>query len=98
MADTLRIETGEIRLQINGEDIGFPLFTGDVVNAAPGATVLTIQPGAVTAADCEKEAYVRAIVGQGATPTMCLRDGEMGAEAGLGEIADGERRIIVCRR
>ena len=53
---------------------------------------------AITAADCEREATSRAIVGQGATPAGCLLDGQQGAAA-FGMIAgEGERVVITCRR
>jgi hypothetical protein len=53
----------------------------------------------IHAADCEREASVRAIVGQGVTPTGCLMDGAAGAAAN-GALAHGpgERVVIACRR
>ena len=52
----------------------------------------------LAAADCEREAISRAIVGQGATPAGCLLDGQQGAAA-FGLIAgEGERVVIACRR
>jgi hypothetical protein len=52
-----------------------------------------------SATDCEREAVVRAIVGEGATPSGCLMDGAAGAAANV-ELApgDGYRLIIACRR
>jgi len=53
----------------------------------------------IHATDCEREATVRAIVGQGSTPIGCLIDGQAGAaaNAALAHGAD-ERVVIVCRR
>lgn len=54
---------------------------------------------AVTASDCEREATVRAIVGQGATPVGCLMDGAEGAAANEALThGEGERVVIACRR
>jgi hypothetical protein len=52
-----------------------------------------------SAADCEREAVVRAIVGEGATPNGCLIDGAAGAAANA-ELApsDNYRLVIACRR
>ena len=53
---------------------------------------------AVTAADCEREAVVRAIVGQGLTPIACLVDGQSGAAANEALAPDaGHRVVIACR-
>ncbi|HLW90543.1 MAG TPA: hypothetical protein VKS78_04485, partial [Roseiarcus sp.] len=51
------------------------------------------------AADCERDAVVRAVVGQGVTPAGCLIDGEAGAAAN-GALAHGAdyRIVIACRR
>ena len=53
----------------------------------------------IHAADCEREATVRAIVGQGATPIGCLIDGQAGAAANAA-LAHGthERVVIACQR
>jgi len=53
----------------------------------------------IHATDCEREATVRAIVGQGAMPIGCLMDGQAGA-AGNEALAHGthERVVIRCRR
>ena len=53
---------------------------------------------AITASDCEREASIRAIVGQGVTPVGCLADGQSGAAAQGIEAGDGERVVIACRR
>ena len=53
---------------------------------------------AVSSADCERDATVRAIVGQGLTPGGCLADGQAGAAAQGLEAGDGERIVIACRR
>jgi hypothetical protein len=52
-----------------------------------------------SAVDCENEAIVRAIVGEGATPNGCLIDGAAGAAANP-ELApsDSYRLVIACRR
>jgi hypothetical protein len=54
---------------------------------------------AANAGDCEREALVRAVVGEGATPIGCLIDGEAGA-AGNIALAHGDdyRIVIACRR
>ena len=50
-----------------------------------------------TAQDCEREAVVRAIVGQGATPMGCLVDGQQGAAAsGLFDAREGYTLHIRC--
>jgi hypothetical protein len=52
-----------------------------------------------TANDCEREAVVRAVVGQGLTPTGCLMDGAAGVAANPTLAAeDGYRVVIACRR
>jgi len=54
---------------------------------------------AASAADCEREAIARAVVGQGTTPWGCLFDGAAGAaaNAALGHGPD-YRLVIACRR
>ena len=53
----------------------------------------------ISAADCEREAVARAIVGQGATPMGCLLDGQAGAAANIA-LAPGDdfKLVIACRR
>lgn len=52
-----------------------------------------------TAADCEREALARAVVGQGLTPNGCLMDGMAGAAANEALAhSDGYRLVIACRR
>ena len=54
---------------------------------------------AASAADCEREAVARAIVGEGATPIGCLIDGEAGASANSAlTLGEDYRIVIVCRR
>ena len=51
----------------------------------------------VTAQDCEREAVVRATVGQGTTPMGCLLEGQQGAAAsGLFEAREGYTLRIRC--
>jgi hypothetical protein len=54
---------------------------------------------AANAVDCEREAAVRAVVGQGATPAGCLLNGAAGAAANSA-LAPGRdfRVVIACRR
>lgn len=53
----------------------------------------------ITAADCEREAVVRAVVGQGVTPIGCLADGQAGAAANEAFAPDAEHRVVIaCRR
>jgi len=54
---------------------------------------------AVDAADCERQAVARAIVGQGLTPAACLMDGAAGAAANAALAPGSEFRLeIACRR
>lgn len=54
---------------------------------------------AVSAADCEREAVVRAVVGQGATPVGCLIDGMAGVAANQAFALDEKFRVeVACRR
>ena len=53
----------------------------------------------IHAADCEKEAVARAIVGRGATPNGCFMDGMMGAAANVALEPDADHRLVIlCRR
>lgn len=52
-----------------------------------------------TAADCEREAVARAVVGQGLTPNGCLMDGMAGAAANEALAHTGDYRLVIaCRR
>ena len=53
----------------------------------------------IHATDCEREATVRAIVGQGATPVGCLIDGWQGVAANRAlDHGPAETIIMACRR
>ena len=53
----------------------------------------------ITATDCEREAVVRATVGQGATPIACLMDGQQGAAGNVAFEHDEKWRVVIaCRR
>lgn len=51
-----------------------------------------------SASDCEREAIIKAVVGQGVTPIACLVDGQAGAANMALAAGDGERVVIACRR
>jgi hypothetical protein len=54
---------------------------------------------ATDAADCERQAVARAVVGQGETPSGCLMDGYAGAAANEALATDADHKLVVaCRR